>query len=122
MDGGESAARRYREITGGMSEAVARMRRDDADRANQLSHELVGLHERMSRANDRAALSALVVALQWQSALDELATEQWMALRPMPKPDPDAQPHELDYLDAVVAQRFEALREAVRKRGLIGRR
>ncbi|MCU1650437.1 MAG: hypothetical protein JWQ60_1586, partial [Pseudonocardia sp.] len=36
--------------------------------------------------------------------------------------DPSASARDLDYLDAVVAQRYETLREAIRRRGLLGRR
>ena len=47
------AARRYKDITGGMTEAVDRMRREDAERARQLAASLVELHEEMSAAADR---------------------------------------------------------------------
>jgi DNA-binding FadR family transcriptional regulator len=119
---GPSAARRYKDITGGMTEAVARMRREDAERSRRLAESLVELHEAMAEAADREALTVLGVALQWESALESLWYEQWMTLRPLPSPDPSASPRDLDYLDAVVAQRYEALREAVRRRGLLGRR
>jgi hypothetical protein len=119
---GPSAARRYKDITGGMTEAVARMRREDAERARRLADSLVELHEAMSVAADREALTVLGVALQWESALESLWHEQWMTLRPLPAPDLSASPRDLDYLDAVVAQRYETLAEAVRRRGLLGRR
>jgi hypothetical protein len=117
-----SAARRYKDITGGMNEAVQRMRRADAERARALAGELVELHEAMTASAQREALTVLGVALQWDSVLDELWSEQWMTLSPLPKPDPNARPLDLDYLDDLVTQRFEALREAVRRRGLLGRR
>jgi len=116
------AARRYKDITGGMTEAVDRMRREDAERARKLAAELVALHEEMSAAADREALTVLGVALQWESALEDLWHEQWMTLSPLPKADAEASPRDLDYLDAVVEQRYEALREAIRRRGLLGRR
>ena len=119
---GPSAARRYKDITGGMTEAVARMRREDAERARRLAASLPELHDAMAVAADREELTVLVVALQWESALESLWHEQWMTLRPLPAPDPSASPRDLDYLDAVVAQRYEALAEAVRRRGLLGRR
>jgi hypothetical protein len=117
-----TAARRYKDIIGGMTEAVDRLRREDAERARQLSDSLVELHERMAAAVDREALTVLGVALQWESALELLWHEQWMTLSPMPKPDPNALARDLDYLEALVAQRYETLREAVRRRGLLGRR
>jgi hypothetical protein len=117
-----SAARRYKEITGGMNDAVERMRARDTELARRLAIRLARLHEQMEDAADREALTVLGVALQWESALESLWNEQWMTLRPLPKPDPDASPSDLDYLDAVVAQRFEVLQEAIRRRGLLGRR
>ena len=119
---GPSAARRYKDIIAGMTEAVDRLRREDAERARRLADSLVGLHEEMARAVDREALTVLGVALRWESALELLWHEQWMTLSPMPKPDPTPSTHDLDHLDAVVTQRYEALREAVRRRGLLGRR
>lgn len=119
---GAGAARRYKDITGGMTEAVARMRREDAERARRLADSLVELHEAMSVAADREELTVLGVALQWESSLESLWHEQWMTLRPLPTPDPSGSARDLDYLDAVVAQRYEALREAVRRRSLLGRR
>jgi hypothetical protein len=116
------AARRYKDITGGMTEAVDRMRREDAERARKLAAELVALHEEMSAAADREALTVLGVALQWESALEDLWHEQWMTLSPLPKAEAEASARDLDYLDAVVEQRYEALREAIRRRGLLGRR
>lgn len=116
------AARRYKDITGGMTEAVDRMRREDAERARRLAASLVELHEAMSAAADREALTVLGVALQWESALEDLWHEQWMTLSPLPKADPSASARDLDYLDAVVAQRYEALRDTIRRRGLLGRR
>lgn len=119
---GPSAARRYKDITAGMTDAVDRMRREDAERATHLQARLVELHEAMEAAAEREALTVLGVALQWESALEALWNEQWLTLRPLPKSDPHASPKDLDYLDAVVAQRYETLREAIRRRSLLGRR
>lgn len=119
---GPSATRRYKDIIGGMTEAVDRLRREDVERARRLADSLVALHEEMAKAVDREALTVLGVALQWESALELLWHEQWMTLSPVPKPDRTPPSKDLDYLDAVVTQRYEALCEAVRRRGLLGRR
>lgn len=117
-----TAARRYKDITGGMTDAVARMRRSDIERAVRLKDELIELDERMRAASNRAALTELAVYLRWEAAMESLWSESWMTLRPLPLPDPDADPRDLDYLDAVVEQRFQALLEIVRRRPLLGRR
>jgi hypothetical protein len=119
---GPTAARRYKDIISGMTEAVEALRREDTERARRLSNSLPELHEHMAAAVDREALTVLGVALQWESALELLWHEQWMTLAPMPRPDPTASARDLDYLEAVVAQRYETLCEAVRRRGLLGRR
>ena len=117
-----SAARRYKDITGGMTDAVARMRRYDTERAAQLTEILVELDERMRTASNRAALSELAAYLGWEAAMESLWGESWMTLRPLPLPDPNANPRDLDYLDAVVEQRLQTLLEIIRRRPLIGRR
>jgi len=117
-----SAARRYKDITGGMTDAVARLRRSDVERAARLESALGEMQEAMRVAGDRAALTELGVGLQWEAALESLWGEHWMTLRPLPRPDPGASPRDLDYLDAVVAKRYEALVEAIRRRPLLGRR
>ena len=117
-----SAARRYKDITGGMTDAVARMRRFDIERAGQLTEILVELDERMRAASNRAAISELACYLRWEAAMESLWGESWMTLRPLPLPEPDVDPHDLDYLDAVVEQRFQALLRIVRRRPMIGRR
>ena len=117
-----SAARRYKQITGGMTEALNRMRAEDAERAEQLARRLVELREAMESAAEREALTVLGVALQWEAALEELWHEHWMTLSPRPQPDPTALPRDLDRWDAAVAKSYTALREAVRRRPLLGRR
>ncbi|MGQ0480510.1 MAG: hypothetical protein ACT4O0_05700 [Pseudonocardia sp.] len=117
-----TAARQYKNITGGMSEAVARMRRADTERAARLAERLVELEAAMVAAHQRAAITEIGVGLQWEAALEALWNEHWMTLRPLPRPGPGAPARDLDYLDAVVGQRFEALREAVGRRRPFGRR
>jgi hypothetical protein len=119
---GPTAARRYKDIVAGMTDAVEALRGKDTEWARELADALPELHEQMSAAVDREALTVLGIALQWESALELLWHEQWMTLAPMPKPDPTASGRDLDYLEAVVAQRYDTLYDAVRRRGLLGRR
>lgn len=117
-----TAARRYKEITGGMTAAHARLRRADSEKAGVLAARLAEIDAAMEAASQRADLTALGVGLQWEAALESLWSEDWMTLAPLPAPDPNVSPGDLDYLDAVVAQRYEALAEAVRRRTMLGRR
>ncbi|HEY2203445.1 MAG TPA: hypothetical protein VGH99_03055 [Pseudonocardia sp.] len=116
------AARRYRETIGTITESMTRLRAEDGERAKELAERLVELREEMERAVEQEALTVLGTALQWDSALDLLWHEQWMTLSPIPRPDPATSPKDLEYLEAVVAQRYEALGEAIRRRALLGRR
>ena len=117
-----SAARRYKDITGGMTDAVARMRDADRQRAARLGETLPELEEAMRAASNRAALTELAVYLRWEAAMESLWSEDWMTLRPLPEPDPRGNPRDVDYLDAVVEQRYQALLEIVRRKPLLGRR
>jgi hypothetical protein len=121
-DPGWSAARRYRAITSGLNEAVERMTRADQARVSQLREGLDELAAAVGSAERGQTELEARVEEYWEAALDELWNEQWMTPRPMPEPNPAAPAMDLHYLDAVVAQRLEVLREAVRRRGLLGRR
>jgi hypothetical protein len=120
--GPESPARRYREVTQGMTEAVARMRNADAELVRQLTARLAGLQAAITDAETRELLTVLSASVIWQDALDELRNEHWLPLSRLPKPDPRAKPLDLDNLDAVVERRYEALCEVLRRRALLGRR
>jgi hypothetical protein len=118
-----SAAREYKEIIAGIAAAANDLQERDRERAAQLNRELAGLHEDMTRAVERAALTRLGVELHWEAALEALWVESWMTLRPRPDPDPRADPADLARYDAEVEQCAAALQEAVRRRrfGLPGR-
>lgn len=120
--GPQTPARRYKEITQGMTQSVARMRRADQELVHQLTARLGELQAAVTEAETRELLTVLSAATLWQDAVDELRNEVWLRLSKLPEPDPDAKPMDLDYLDAVVEQRYAALHEAVRRRKLLGRR
>ena len=70
----------------------------------------------MLRTGERARLTASVVQLHWEEALEVLWAESWLKLRPLPDPDPGADPARLEDYDAEVHHRAEELRELVRRR------
>ncbi|GEL18275.1 hypothetical protein [Pseudonocardia asaccharolytica] len=114
-----SAAREYKDIIAGITAAAEALRERDRECVAALARRLVELDAAMLRAEERAALSRLGVELHWEAALKALWAESWMTLRPLPAPDGGAAPGPaaLDALDAAVAQRFEDLLGAVRRRG-----
>jgi len=113
-----TAAWRYKDVLAGLTTAVDELRERDRERAIALSRRLVELDDAMAQAGERAALTRLGVDLQWEAAMSALWAERWLALRPLPDPDPRADPADLDVLDAAVAQRAAELLEAVRRRRL----
>lgn len=120
-----TAAREYKKIMSGITAAADQLREHDRRRAAELTRELVDRDDAMARIGERAALTRLGVELHWEAALEVLWGESWMTLRPMPTTDqpgtaavPSARDVDLDALDAVVAQRFAELAEAVRRRRL----
>ncbi|MHA6627781.1 hypothetical protein ACU61A_20280 [Pseudonocardia sichuanensis] len=120
--GSVSAAREYKEVIAGITAAAEALRERDRERAAALARELVGLAEAMHGAGERAALTRLGVQLHWEAALEALWVESWMKLRPLPGPDPRADPADLDDLDAEVEARAAELQEAVRRRFGLPRR
>jgi hypothetical protein len=118
-----SAAREYKDIVDGLSGAASELREQDAERAAALGYLRVTRHDAMADAGDRAALTRLVVAMQWESALEALWAESWLTLRPPPPATPGIDPARVDELAAEVARCADVLHEATRRRrfGLRGR-
>jgi hypothetical protein len=118
-----SAAREYKDIVDGLSGAAQELREQDAERATALGYLRVTQHDAMAEAADRAALTRLVVAMQWESVLEALWAESWLTLRPPPAPAPGIDPARVDELAAEVSRAADVLHEATRRRrfGLPGR-
>lgn len=113
-----TAARRFREITADLTEAVERHRIGDRERAAELAVRQVELREWMLRAGEREALTRVAITLRWEAVLDALWAEQWMPLRPIPGPNSAAAGSDPDSCDQVVDARYEALLDLLRKRRL----
>lgn len=111
-----SATRRYKEVVAGLAGAAEALRERDRQRAAGLARELVDLDAAMVRAERRATLSRIGIELHWEAALDVLWEESWLTLRPRPEPDPQADPRDLDALDAAVEERSAAVAQAARRR------
>ena len=104
-----TAAWRYKDVLAGLTTAVDELRERDRERAIALSRRLVELDDAMAQAGERAALTRLGVDLQWEAAMSALWAERWLALRPLPDPDPRADPADLDVLDAAVARTIDGV-------------
>jgi hypothetical protein len=117
-----SAAREYKAIIGGLTDAADALRERDRKRAAELVRELADRDDAMTRIGERVALTRLGVELHWEAAIEALWSESWMTLRPMPVPERSgaapAGPADFDALDAAVTARFADLMDAVRRRRL----
>ena len=112
------AVRRYKEIVGELTAVAGALRERDKAHAAALARRLVDLDLAMVRAEERAALSRLAVEIRWEMVLDALWDEQWMTLRPHPRPDPDADPERLDALDREADLAANEVLDAARHRFL----
>jgi hypothetical protein len=92
-------ARAYKDVIAELTTAADALRERDRARAAELSRQLVDLDEVMVRAAERGALSRLAVEIRWEMVLDALWDEQWLTLKPHPRPDPGADAERLDALD-----------------------
>ena len=81
------ATRAYKDVIGELATAADALRERDRVRAAALSRRLVDIDAEMVRAEQRAALSRLGVELQYDAVLDALWDEEWMTLKPRPRPD-----------------------------------
>ncbi|WP_433275636.1 hypothetical protein ACQPZA_31050 [Pseudonocardia xinjiangensis] len=112
----EKAAREYKEVLSGITEAIDAMRERDRARAAELARELVRFDENFQLAAERAAVSRFIVELHWEAALEALWVESWLQLRPKPAPDLSVDAADFAALDAEVGRRAADLQEAVRRR------
>ena len=109
-------ARRYKDVIGELTVAADALRERERVRAGALARELVELDDAMVRAEERAAMSRLAAEIRWEMVLDALWNEQWMTLRPHPRPDPDADPEQLGALDRETDLAADAVLDAARLR------
>jgi hypothetical protein len=118
------AARRYKELAGLNTEAVRRMRERDRAVADELRAKLGEVEKALAEATARERVSKVGVRLHWESAAESLWAERWLQVGPQPEPTPPPPGSTLtaDVADAEVGRTYDALRDALRKAGLLPRR
>jgi hypothetical protein len=123
MDPGIPAPRRYKDVTTRMTEPVARLYQADTTRVAELTERLSELDAARQETREREKQIIERTREVWEDAVDELYAERWIHDRLLqPRPDPTAPARALDYLVEQLERRREALRGAVRRRGLLGPR
>jgi hypothetical protein len=119
------AARRYKELADVNTDAVRRMRERDREVSDELRHTLAHADKALAEAVARERLSRLSVRLHWESAAEALWAERWLQVGQQPdpiEPPMTITPDAADAADAEVGRTYDALREALRKQGIIPRR
>jgi hypothetical protein len=116
------ASERYKEIAGLATDAVARMREHDRERATELERELADVEQRMAQLAVQERVVRMGVQLHWEAAVEALWNERWLTIGPLPRPDEHAPEASDLYFDTEVGRTYQALEEAVGKRSLIRRR
>lgn len=110
------AAVRYREIMALADSAAAQLRRQEADRVDELTAEVATGQERIERSETQLEQVREGVRKRWDSAMEELWEERWMRVTPMPEPDPSAEPAAPEEPIRAVQSAYLQLREALSKR------
>lgn len=115
------AVERYKEITGWIADAVHDMREQDSERGAVLTTRLDNAMEATNEMLTRADQSMSFIDEFWQSAVGELFHERWMQVTPLPRPDTTVPPRPLEFYEAEVEKTHQALIDAIRRRGILGR-
>jgi hypothetical protein len=115
------AAERYKEITAWIGDAVQEMREHDAGRGEELVTRLADAMESTNAMLARADQSMAMIDQWWQDGVGALFHERWMQVTPMPRPNPDVAPRPLEFYEAEVQRTHDALIDAIRKKGILGR-
>jgi hypothetical protein len=113
---GTDHVRAYKDVIGELNGAAEALRERERRQADALKRRLDELAEASADVERRATLARLGVELHWDAVLDRLWHEQWMTLRPHPRPAADADPDDLEGLVAAADRAAEAVLEASRRR------
>jgi hypothetical protein len=116
------AVERYKEITGWIADAVHDMREQDSERGAVLTTRLDNAMEATNEMLTRADQSMAKIDEFWQEAVGELFHETWMKeMRPIPRPNTTVPARPLEFYEAEVERACQALLDAIRRRGILGR-
>lgn len=116
------AVRRYKELAERNTESVRRMREHDRALTPGLAERLAGVERALAEATERERVARMSVRLHWESAVEALWNERWLAVGPPPEPVPPPPGLTALAADAEVERWYDALREALRRAALLPRR
>lgn len=117
----EPAVRRYKQLAAVNTEAVQAMRTEDAAKVEQLHRRLADSDRLLARAAQDERVARSSVQSHWESAVEELWNERWLALQPLPTPSTPPPGLTIAQCDAEVERTYTALCEALRRPGVLPR-
>ena len=98
------------------------MREQDSERGAVLTTRLDNAMEATNEMLTRADQSMAKIDEFWQEAVGELFHETWMKeMRPIPRPNTTVPARPLEFYEAEVERACQALLDAIRRRGILGR-
>jgi hypothetical protein len=116
------ADERYKEITAWIGDAMQEMREQNSERGHVVSQQLDSAMAATMAMLTRADQSMALIDTFWKKAMGELFHETWMKeMRPIPPPDTRVPPRPLEFYEAEVEKACDALIEAIKKKGILGR-
>lgn len=111
-------ADRYKGVIAALTDGFDTDAARSAERIVDLRKAVTHLGRRLVEASEQHTVARIGNVLAWEDVLEILWLEQWMTLRPFPKPDRLADPEAADDATAEVEARVAALRALVQRRGL----
>jgi hypothetical protein len=118
----DPADARYREITAWIGDAMNDMHEQNTERGQQVSQQLNFAMDETMGMLTRADESMSKIDDLWRKAMAELFHETWMgAMRPIPPPDTGVPPRPLEFYEDEAKQACDALLDAIKKKGILGR-
>ena len=112
-----SAADEYKAVVNSLTEGFDGDASRNRARMDALGDELRVLRRRLDEAADRYTAARVGNILAWEDALELLWVEQWMTMRPFPRPDRIVKGDGADAAVAAVQACIADLRAAVQRRG-----
>ena len=113
------AVRHYKELVAANDEAINRMRAHDLTQVEELRRQLGVAQHELNQASDKERLARQMNIGYWESSVEELWKERWLAPGMPPQPLPVGKDVDAQVCDAEVERSYEVLHEALRRQPLL---
>lgn len=102
----------YKRIVGTLTEGFDDDAARNAERVAELKQAVKALGKRLVEASEQLTVARVGNILAWEDALEILWVEQWMSMRPFPRPNREADPAPEAEIDPETAAQAVAAVEA----------